>query len=48
MEVNIDRLIKNLENIKEKLETNDLLTDIDDFTIAILIGHLEELKESDE
>ena len=42
MEVNINALIRNLENIKKKLETNDLLEDTDEMTIAILIAHLEE------
>ena len=45
MEVNIDSVIRNLENIKDKLEENGLLDEIDDLTISIIIAHLEDLKD---
>ncbi len=45
MDVNVNSLIRNLENIKDKLEKNDLLDEIDDLTISIVIAHLEELKD---
>lgn len=45
MDVNVNSLIRNLENIKDKLEENGLLDEIDDLTISILIAHLEDLKD---
>ena len=45
MEVNINSVIRNLENIKDKLEKNGLLDEIDNLTIAIIIAHLEDLKD---
>ncbi len=45
MDVNVDSLIRNLENIKDKLEENGLLDEIDDLTISIIIAHLEDLKD---
>lgn len=45
MDVNVNSVIRNLENIKDKLEKNDLLDEIDDLTISIIIAHLEELKD---
>lgn len=44
IEVSEEGLILRLENIKSKLEENDLLDEDDEMTIAILIAHLEELK----
>ena len=44
MYVSEDSLIRKLENIKEKLDENDLLDEDDEMCIAILIAHLEELK----
>ena len=44
MYVSEDSLIRKLENIKEKLDENDLLDEDDEMVIAILIAHLEELK----
>ena len=48
MYVSEDKLIENLENIRNKLEENNILTDEDSLTISILIGHLEELKNKEE
>ena len=45
MYVSEDGLIKRLEKIKEKLEDNNLLNEDDEMTIAVLIAHLEEIKE---
>lgn len=45
MEVNVNSVIRNLENIKDKLEKNGLLDEIDDLTISIIIAHLEDLKD---
>lgn len=45
MNVSEDKLIAILNQIREKLEDNDLLEDDEDLAISILIGHLEELKE---
>lgn len=45
MDVNVNSLIRNLENIKDKLEENGLLDEIDDLTISIIIAHLEDLKD---
>lgn len=48
MNVNEDRLIKNLKEIQDKLRDNDLLSEENHLTIEILIAHLEELKEGDD
>ena len=47
MEVSTEGLIRNLETIRNKLNENDLLTMEEDFTISVLIAHLEELKEGE-
>lgn len=45
MTVSEDKLIDNLKKLKQKLRLKGLLSDEDELTIAILIAHLEELKE---
>lgn len=40
-----DKLIKDLERIKNKLEKNNLLSLKDELTIGILQGILEDMKE---
>ena len=48
MNVSEDKLIAILNQIREKLEENNLLDDTEDLAISILIGHLEEFKEIEE
>lgn len=45
MNITEDRLIKDLERIKNKLEKNNLLSQKDELTIGILQGILEDMKE---
>ena len=45
MNITEDRLIKDLERIKNKLEKNNLLSQKDELTIGILQGILEDIKE---
>lgn len=45
MNITEDRLIKDLERIKNKLERNNLLSQKDELTIGILQGILEDMKE---
>ena len=47
MNVNENSLIKNLEAMKSKLEANNDLDEDDEMTIAILIAHLEEVRDGD-
>ena len=45
MNITEDRLIKDLERIKNKLEKNNLLSQKDELTIGLLQGILEDMKE---
>lgn len=45
MNVSENSLIKNLEAMKSKLEANNDLDDDNELTIAILIAHLEEVRD---
>lgn len=45
MNITEDKLIRNLERIKNKLEKNNLLSELDELTIGILQGILEDMKE---
>lgn len=48
MYVSEDTLIRKLNNIKDKLEENNLLDEDDELCIAILNAHLEDLKDKSE
>lgn len=45
MNVSENSLIRNLETMKSKLEANNDLDEDDEITIAILIAHLEEVRD---
>ncbi len=45
MNITEDKLIKDLERIKNKLEKNNMLSQKDELTIGILQGILKDLKE---